>query len=40
MGLFVVGDFLKKSIAEIERLPVSEIAGWLAYIRLKDGKKH
>lgn len=40
MGLFIVGDFLKKSIVEIERLPVSEVAGWLAYIKLKNGKKY
>lgn len=36
--LFALAEHLHKSVAEIRRLPVAELAGWQAYFSLSKKK--
>lgn len=37
MAVFHVGKLLGKSVSEVYKLPVDEIRGWLAYLRITNG---
>ena len=40
MNLFALADRLGKTVEEVGEISLEEFHEWIAYFRIKDGKRH